>query len=593
MDIFAAVTRQLKRIELRKQIAARAIDTEKENGMEKPRVVRKKSNKKPKKPSEKRKVPPSSAAAAASSEKPAALKAPPAVAPVFGSNEKNNTNLSGMEVVIPSIPAVGTSNNSSTNVNVSFNNCNNINTFPASSSCPVDGVASMLSNDMPSSFVRSESVCDLDVGDLLRCGIDVDIGSNLLEITMSNHATGNTCAYMARQDSLFNSFMESGKNTPAFAQYFEIYESAVGPPVVVATPTNQPRFVWILNAGAHPPLHEFNIKFMNKLLLNWFWTYIVHRVDEVRGKPLQPCVISTYARILLSTIKKRFGIPYTGSNFTGCDGSFHAVMSEWFDAISQVDPKYGTRKNREEFMLEEFNSNQYFFYYLTGNHYACARDANKEWHFPVVENDPFNLGWIIKEVRRRTPPMQDHIYCYAMGKADMTRWASQGFPQFCFSEVCTIGENTISHLLPELCRMAEIPNHKKKTGHCLRQLMVTTLANAPGVNANEAARMARHGNIRSQEHYIAVNRQSEVARCNAIMDNAPASSTRLPTYGTNSAPVPNYVQAAPFNPYSVPISSVPAPSPIIRPPPTIAFPPNSAHTTTSSYAHFINPYKKK
>ncbi|KAL7565500.1 hypothetical protein ACA910_012237 [Epithemia clementina (nom. ined.)] len=57
-------------------------------------------------------------------------------------------------------------------------------------------------------------------------------------------------------------------------------------------------------------------------------------------------------------------------------------------------------------------------------------------------------------------------------KTDYMAWAACGHPEFCFSEIRIMGQNEIPHLLPELCRMAGLPNWREKTAHCLRQLFL-------------------------------------------------------------------------------------------------------------------------
>ena len=58
--------------------------------------------------------------------------------------------------------------------------------------------------------------------------------------------------------------------------------------------------------------------------------------------------------------------------------------------------------------------------------------------------------------------------------------------------------------------------HPGVTGHALRRLFITTLANDPGVSVEEAMVSSRHSSVAAQRNYIVLNGKSEDAKFAAL-----------------------------------------------------------------------------
>ena len=54
------------------------------------------------------------------------------------------------------------------------------------------------------------------------------------------------------------------------------------------------------------------------------------------------------------------------------------------------------------------------------------------------------------------------------------------------------------------------------TGHALRRLFITTLANDPNVSIEESMLASRHSSVAAQRMYVLANRVSEAARFRAL-----------------------------------------------------------------------------
>ena len=173
-----------------------------------------------------------------------------------------------------------------------------------------------------------------------------DVGASEAQNAISNSATGNSRGYVRAQGCRVEEFLQAGRDNPSLAKFMEIVDDNLNKSVV-ASPTDQPLFVKLINKGGNP-FDTKAIGFMNRLLLNWFW----HGLIKNEEKPPQPGTIATYYRSLLSAMKRHFGLPYYPSNFKGFDGSFESVTKEAMNNWARRDPTYGTCPTRTEFTDE-------------------------------------------------------------------------------------------------------------------------------------------------------------------------------------------------------------------------------------------------
>ena len=77
-----------------------------------------------------------------------------------------------------------------------------------------------------------------------------------------------------------------------------------------------------------------------------------------------------------------------------------------------------------------------------------------------------------------------------------------------------LGVNTIAVMLKEAC--AKVGLDEKNTGHGLRGIYISTLANNPSVNIEECLVSARHSSVSAQRPYIRRNETSECVKFDAL-----------------------------------------------------------------------------
>ena len=76
-----------------------------------------------------------------------------------------------------------------------------------------------------------------------------------------------------------------------------------------------------------------------------------------------------------------------------------------------------------------------------------------------------------------------------------------------------LGKNKIGKMMKAGLALV---GHSGVTGHALRRLFITTLANDPGVSIEESMMASRHNSVAAQRPYIRVDGHSEAARFKAL-----------------------------------------------------------------------------
>ena len=129
--------------------------------------------------------------------------------------------------------------------------------------------------------------------------------------------------------------------------------------------------------------------------------------------------------------------------------------------------------------------------------------------------DYSNVGFVYKELVKQLPITTQELYVYPLKKASLLKQVKDG--SVCRFSSNVVGINVLSKYIKELCKAAGVLDWRNKTPHMMRAFVCTTLANDSSVNQNEVARALRHKSIQSQQAYIGMTAQSEMARNNAIL----------------------------------------------------------------------------
>lgn len=137
-------------------------------------------------------------------------------------------------------------------------------------------------------------------------------------------------------------------------------------------------------------------------------------------------------------------------------------------------------------------------------------DIEGAFTFPIIWNDPLNIGRILCELRLQCHPSQKFIYCTKASQSELKNFKNIGMDRVRYSPNKPMGVNTLGDMLKNFCKAAGIVKWDSKTPHCLRQYFITKMANDPTLNPHEIAKLARHKSVTSQEAYVRRNRTAQV-----------------------------------------------------------------------------------
>ena len=105
------------------------------------------------------------------------------------------------------------------------------------------------------------------------------------------------------------------------------------------------------------------------------------------------------------------------------------------------------------------------------------------------------------------------MYCRPASDTQRAHFAKMGHPNAIFSPNQPYGQHTIRKVLKDALTKMGYPGC---TGHALRRLFITTLANDPRVSVEESTSASRHSSVAAQRPYQVVNAVSEAARFRAL-----------------------------------------------------------------------------
>ena len=124
-----------------------------------------------------------------------------------------------------------------------------------------------------------------------------------------------------------------------------------------------------------------------------------------------------------------------------------------------------------------------------------------------------DFGQFMQRYTKQLSPHQDRMYCLPATKAQKNEFAMRGFPKAVFLPRQPIGRHKIFKMIKEGLEKIGLPG---RTGHDLRRLFVTTLANDPGVNTKEMLEATRHKSVAASRPYMLCNGKSELSKFKAL-----------------------------------------------------------------------------
>ena len=105
------------------------------------------------------------------------------------------------------------------------------------------------------------------------------------------------------------------------------------------------------------------------------------------------------------------------------------------------------------------------------------------------------------------------IYCRPATEAQKAHFKNMGHPDALFSPNQPLGEHSVRKLIKSGLEKMGFPG---VTGHALRRLFITTLANDPHVSIEESMLASRHSSVAAQRPYVLADGVSEAARFRAL-----------------------------------------------------------------------------
>ena len=127
-----------------------------------------------------------------------------------------------------------------------------------------------------------------------------------------------------------------------------------------------------------------------------------------------------------------------------------------------------------------------------------------------VKSDP---GQVIEYFLSVLSPGQERVYCRSATNGQKIQFAKIGHPNGAFSPNQPMGEHSINKLMKAAL---ERIGHAGATGHALRRIFVTTLANDPAVSTEAGMEASRHTSVSAYRGYQVVGKTSEAAKFAAL-----------------------------------------------------------------------------
>ena len=134
--------------------------------------------------------------------------------------------------------------------------------------------------------------------------------------------------------------------------------------------------------------------------------------------------------------------------------------------------------------------------------------------YPVIDiNDPNDRIAAIIRYLKKVSPLQLRFYCKEASNKQRELMTRNGYPLAEMSPSQPYGENTIGAILKEGCKKCGLDI----SGHGLRRIFVTSLANHPGLSMAEILAATRHSSVAAILPYQMRNKTSEAAKFAAIV----------------------------------------------------------------------------
>ena len=127
-----------------------------------------------------------------------------------------------------------------------------------------------------------------------------------------------------------------------------------------------------------------------------------------------------------------------------------------------------------------------------------------------IDSEP---GKVIAYFLSVVSPGQTRVYCRAATICQKINFANIGHPNAAFSPNQPLGEHSVSKLMKAAL---ERIGHVGATGHALRRIFVTTLANDPAVSVEAGMEASRHTSVSAFRGYQVVGKTSESAKFAAL-----------------------------------------------------------------------------
>ena len=124
-----------------------------------------------------------------------------------------------------------------------------------------------------------------------------------------------------------------------------------------------------------------------------------------------------------------------------------------------------------------------------------------------------SFGRIITNYFTKLSPCQMRIYCRPGTEAQKAHFKNMGHPNALFSPNQPLGEHLVQKLIKSgLKKMGFLG----VTGHALRRLFITTLANDPHVSIEESMLASHHSSVAAQRPFVLADGVFEAARFRAL-----------------------------------------------------------------------------